>query len=125
MAFNFSSGHCMRSPTTSSGSGCTDRDLMMRACACDARWSSATLRMAIWSRRAWRVAKGEMAVAEGLDGGCSVSIALVSPPSLLVSLRLVLSLRLLARSALGLLLSVPVAALVSINGGDVAWTWED
>lgn len=66
-----------------------------------------------------------MAVAEGLDGGCSVSIALVSPPSLLVSLRLVLSLRLLARSALGLPLSVPVAALVSINGGDVAWTWED
>ena len=114
----------MKSPTTSGGRGCTDRDLMMRACACDARWSSATVRMAILSRRAWRVVKGEMIVAAGFDDGCSMDTTVVSSPSLLVSLKLVLSPRLLARSALGLLLSVPVDALVSINGTGVVCAGE-
>lgn len=99
----------------------------MRACAWDARWSSATLRIAIFSRRAWRVAKGEMTVSAGFDDGCLVGFidtTVVSSPSLLESLRLVLSPWLPARSGLGLLLSESVAALVSINGGGIVWSGE-
>ena len=56
-----------------------------------------------------------MMVSRVEDDGRSM-YTFASPPSLLVSVRLVLSLRLLARSTLGLLLLVSVAALVSVGG---------
>jgi len=115
----------MRSSTNSGGSGCTDREFMMRACAWEARLSSATLRTAICSRRAWMVSKGEVATVSRVEGdGRSMYTTVASPSSLLVSLRLVLSLRLLARSTLGLLLSVSVDALVSVDGIGVARSGE-
>lgn len=82
---------------------------MMRACAWDARWSNATLRVAILSRRAWSVNKGQMTVDEGFGNGRSMDTTVISSPSLLVLL---------------LLLSVSVAALVSINGSGTVWAGE-
>jgi len=82
---------------------------MMRACAWDARWSNATLRVAILSRRAWSVNKGQMTAAAGFGNGRSMDTTVISSPSLLVLL---------------LLLSVSVTALVSINGSGTVWAGE-
>jgi len=71
------------------------------------------------------VSKGEVAIVARVEGdGRSMYTTVASPSSLLVSLRLVLSLRLLARSTLGLLLSVSVDALVSVDGIGVARSGE-
>ena len=86
---------------------------MTRACACAARLSSATLRAAICSRRVCKLPNEEEAAAGGGDARAMYTVSL--SPSLLVSLRLVLSSRLLRCSALVPLL-VSVAVFVNAIG---------